>query len=112
MARRKALERLTWCSREQIESIAKAIGFDMSELPPDASPEDRARNLYDWATSLRGPGLLTLEASIPWSVDPEIARQFEVQGTAAKVATANEPATSPNSYAEPQKSIGGPGTWQ
>lgn len=88
MARRNALKRLSWCSREQLDSIARSIGFTPDDFPDDADSAARAQQLYEWATSIKGPGLLTLEAAIPWSIEPEISKQFEVQGPASQQAGA------------------------
>lgn len=94
MARRNVLQRLSWCSREQLEAIAKHVGFDVAAFPVDADTDTRVGTLYDWATSIRGPGLLSLEAAIPWSIEPEMSRQFEVQ----RMEWADDPRSTAPSY--------------
>lgn len=93
MSRRNALQRLTWCSPEQLDTIARNVGFDTAEFPTDADSAARGQLLYDWSRSVRGTGLLTLEAAIPWSVEPEMSRQFEVQSTSGSATTSSTSST-------------------
>ena len=78
MANRSILRRLTECSPSQQEAVARSVGLHPSALPPAGERDARAQEIVLWATGPDGPGLLALEAALPWTDDSDMARQFGV----------------------------------